>query len=91
MSTKVAEPPLFPYPVIELIGSKVMHYSALLNSADLIKQYGNVNILAGEIHKLITLRIVEAETTYSPEDGSDFKLSLTSRGKNMLKNWDHNS
>ena len=86
MSIITSKPPPFPYSVLELVGSNGIHYSSLLNNDDMISQYKDVNILAGEVQKLIILCIIESKQVYSDEDGSDFKLSLTHRGKNILKN-----
>ena len=88
MST-VAQPPIFAYQIIETLGSSGMHYSTLLNHKPLIERYGDVNKLAGEIHKLIALQIVVTKKTYSPEEGDDFKLTLTKRGMIILKNPNH--
>lgn len=75
--------------IIESIGLNGIHYSTLLEDAELTKRYGGVNMLAGEIHKLIALYVVETTKTYSPEDGSDFKLSLTKRGRHIFKDPNH--
>ena len=89
MSTEVTEPPVFAYQIIETIGESGMHYSTLLNHEPLIEGYGDVNRLAGEVHKLIALQIITTEKTYTPEEGDDFKLKLTKRGMNILKNPNH--
>ena len=86
MSTKVVEPPVFAYQIIETIGESGMHYSTLLNHEPLIERYVDVSKLAGEAHKLIALQIVATEKTYSSEEGDDFKLTLTKRGMIILKN-----
>ena len=89
MAVDIVEPPIFGYQIIETIGEHGMDYSTLLNHKPLINRYGDINILAGEVHKLIALQIVITEKIYSPEEGDDFKLKLTERGMNMLKNPNH--
>ena len=89
MTTEITTPPVFAYQIIETVGDLGIHYSDLLNHKPLVERYGDVNRLAGEIHKLIALQMIVTEKTYSPEEGDDFRLTLTKRGKNLLKDPSH--
>lgn len=89
MTTEIARTSVFAHHIIETIGNNGMDYSTLLNHKPLIESYGNINNLAREIHKLITLEIVVTTKIYTPEEGDDFRLSLTKRGIRILKNTNH--
>ena len=89
MEFEIEDLPIFPYQVIETIGESGMIYTTLLNYPSLLEIYKDINIVAGELHKLIALQIVVTEKTYSPEEGDDFMLTLTERGMRMLKNHCH--
>ena len=49
----------------------------------------DINIVTGELYKLITLQIIFIKKTYSPEECDDFKLTITECGMRMLKNQCH--
>jgi hypothetical protein len=85
MTTEYEELPPVSYQILEVISDSGINYSSLLNDKALVERYSNINILAAEIHKLIIFKIIASEKIYSLEEGNDFKLTLTPRGKSMLK------
>ena len=79
------EPPAYGYPIIKAVGKQGITYTDLLIHAPLVEMYGDLNRVAGEVHKLIALSVISTEKTYSPEEGDDYILSLTKYGLNILK------
>ena len=71
--------------IITAIGKNKIDYATLLNDEHLLELYGDVNLMAGEVHKLIALNAISTEKTYSPEDGDCFNLKLTWFGLRMLE------
>ena len=77
---------LMPYSVLEAIPKEEgALYTTLLNYQSLLTRYSDVNSLASEIHKIIALALVKTVPEYSDEEGEDYRLFLTDRGKNILK------
>ena len=55
------KPPAFAYPIINVIGKQEIIYTDLLNHVPLIEMYGDLNRVAGEVHKLIALSIISTK------------------------------
>ena len=84
--SEIIEDPHISYQIMEFISDSGTLYSNLINELQIIERYGDVNALAVEIRKLIVLKIIESTKEYSQEEGDDFRLTLTERGKTILKN-----
>lgn len=84
--TVETEFPLVPYPILEAIPNEGILYSTLLNMTSLLERYGDVNTLANEIHKIIPLDLVSIIPDYDENGDEDYRISLTDRGKSILKN-----
>lgn len=78
--------PLVSYSILESIkGEAGIAYSTLITDHSLISRYPDVSEFVEEVHKLIALNMIEVESEITAEEGNDFRLFLTARGKLILK------
>lgn len=67
-------------PILDAIGDGIM-YSDLLCDKKLISSHGTIGGFVDAVQDLADMKAIRLEDHWSPEEGDDFKMSLTDRGR----------
>jgi hypothetical protein len=85
LNRQIADTPSLPFDLMERADTEngVM-YSTLISDKFLVSKYEGIDKLVENIHRLMSMMLIDVKHEYSQEEGEDYRLSLTASGLSLL-------